>query len=247
MSDPKNEIIDEMLETLWTAREKEVSPCALGSHAKVPLSQENVELLTREDYILSDGSMTMTQAGEERAAKIIRRHRLTDVLLYHVLDMKDHETREKVACVTEHNMLPEMMEGICTLLGHPSHSPDGELIPPGACCLREADSVDSVIMRLSLFKRGERGRVAYIKPKSHSRFERLSSFGLLPGTVITLVMDRPAYIISFENTELALDSAAAEDIFVSRLPSQTVPPDKQEKPAELSLLGRITAWIWKEK
>ncbi len=246
MKQHERELIDEMLETLWTAREQGVSPESLQEHAKVPLLGENIELLREEGLIPPQGEPFLTVEGETQAARIIRRHRLTDVLLFHVLNMKDHEQRERVACITEHSMLPEMMEGICTLLGHPSHSPEGEPIPPGECCLRQAETVERAIVRLSELNRGERGRVAYIKPLSHSRFEKLSSFGVLPGTVVTLLMDRPAFIISFENTELALDSAAVEDIYVTRLSGQDLSSEEPPEPGP-SLWGRLTAWIWREK
>ena len=244
----QKETIDELLEALYTASEQGTPALEqLNQLSKVPFTQAHISLLHEAGFLVStEEPLTMSAAGIERGRAVIRRHRLTDVLLYHVLGMKEHEQRERIACETEHTLLPEMMEGICTLLGHPSHSPDGEPIPPGECCLREAHSVDSAIVKLSRLKPGESGRVAYIKPKSHSRFERLNSFGLIPGTIVTLLMDRPAYIIKFEHTELALDLAAVDDIYVTKV-SAEVPRSRKKREGRRSAWARFRTWVSKGK
>jgi DtxR family Mn-dependent transcriptional regulator len=74
-----------------------------------------------------------------------------------------------------------------------------------------------MIVNLTALQPGERGRITYITPKHHDRLHRLTSFGLIPGTVIELHQKRPAYCIRYEGTEIAINADIAEDIFVSRI------------------------------
>jgi DtxR family Mn-dependent transcriptional regulator len=45
------------------------------------------------------------------------------------------------------------------------------------------------------------------------------SFGLNPGTVVRLHQASPAFCITFEGTELAIDPDVAADVFVARMPN----------------------------
>jgi DtxR family transcriptional regulator, Mn-dependent transcriptional regulator len=231
MKKNKEVVIDEILESVWRALEKgDPSLSAVSEICTIPFEEEILhEMVTSGLLLLKDGKPEFTDSGENRARTIIRRHRLTDVLLYHILGYKDHERREKIACETEHNLLPEMAEGICTLLGHPSFSPEGEPIPPGTCCERESFSVESAVVKLASLKVGERARVAYIKPKNHAKFQKLTSFGLIPGVKLQLVMSNPAYVVGYEHTELALDREAVDDIYVTRFSVANPVEDKKEE------------------
>ncbi len=92
---PLDETIDELIEALWTMAEKEKRlPTDLCEHVKVPFTDENIGMLIEKKYAEHSGeptlqSLVLTEAGESRARQVIRRHRLTDVLLYHILNMKD--------------------------------------------------------------------------------------------------------------------------------------------------------------
>ena len=85
--------------------------------------------------------------------------------------------------------------------------------------LTQLSSVGAAIVNLCDLKPGERGRVAYIRPKDHARLHRLTGFGIVPGVTVTLHQTYPAFCIKFEETELAIDPDVAEDIFVSRIDS----------------------------
>ena len=125
---------------------------------------------------------------------------------------------EKIACQVEHCLLPEVEESICTLLGHPEICPDGKPIPKGRCCDRGLKVVNNTIVSLAELNSGEKGKITYIKPGSHSNLHQLISFGLNPGVVVTMHRKSPAFCIKFENTELAMDEEIVKNIFVWRLP-----------------------------
>ena len=210
--------VEEFLEAIWKADEAgEPTLARVAELCPIEFGHSELELLGKHDLVELDGDrITLTFEGRKEARSVVRRHRLAESLFATVLDL-DAETQEAVACEVEHTLLPELEEGICTLLGHPAVCPDGKPIPPGRCCDSKRTTMSTVIVNLTSLVPGERGRIAYIRPKHHARLHRLTSFGLTPGTVIKLHQTRPAFCIRYEETELALERDVAEDIFVARM------------------------------
>src|SRR3954449_12157146 len=85
---------------------------------------------------IGDGSMIvdLTAKGRQRAADIIRRHRLAERLFTDSLALDSETEIEQQACKFEHILSPEATDKICTFLGHPKTCPHGAPIPPGPCC-----------------------------------------------------------------------------------------------------------------
>jgi len=209
--------LEEILETIWIADEEGDDTLA-GVRQRCPIEVTEGELanMQKRDLVRVDGErVLLTAAGRAEARGVVRRHRLAVTLFGTILDM-EAEKREELACEVEHTLLPEMEEGICTLLGHPTLTPDNKPIPPGGCCEANRTTASTVIVNLTALSPGERGRISYIKPKHHARLHKLTSFGLTPGTVVEVHQRRPAFCIRYEGTELALNQDVAEDIYVAR-------------------------------
>ncbi|MDP9263567.1 MAG: hypothetical protein M3O85_04510 [Acidobacteriota bacterium] len=81
-----------------------------------------------------DSIVGFTERGRQRAADIIRRHRLAERLFMETLHMQDEQEIEQQACKFEHILSSEATEKICSFLGHPKTCPHGSPIPPGDCC-----------------------------------------------------------------------------------------------------------------
>ncbi len=88
----------------------------------------------------------LTARGQERAASIIRRHRLAERLFTDSLAMDSESEIEQQACKFEHILSPEATDKICTFLNHPRTCPHGAPIPLGPCC--NAAGVDKLAERL---------------------------------------------------------------------------------------------------
>jgi putative ABC transport system ATP-binding protein len=90
---------------------------------------------------IGDGSMMveLTPRGRQRAADIIRRHRLAERLFTDSLALDSETEIEQQACKFEHILSPEATDKICAFLGHPRTCPHGALIPPGPCCGKSTD------------------------------------------------------------------------------------------------------------
>src|SRR5579863_10546654 len=87
-------------------------------------------------FSVGDGSVVveLTARGRQKAADIIRRHRLAERLFTDSLALESESEIEQQACKFEHILSPEATEKICTFLGHPRTCPHGAPIPPGRCC-----------------------------------------------------------------------------------------------------------------
>jgi putative ABC transport system ATP-binding protein len=121
------------------------SPHPPQAHSHKPFSNPCHDALKPAGSSIGDGSMVveLTPRGRQRAADIIRRHRLAERLFTDSLAMDSESEIEQQACKFEHILSPEATDKICAFLGHPRTCPHGAPIPPGACCLRRAEIVST--------------------------------------------------------------------------------------------------------
>lgn len=212
------ERFEEVLELIWTMSEKEIySGTEILADPGTDFSEDDLLYLGDKGFIcLEGGQVLFTDRGKRYAESIVRRNRLTEVLLSSVLKMKNGQ-RAEIACRTEHTLLPEVEEAICTLLGHPDTCPNGLKIPRGKCCGRYVSTISNIASTLDELHAGDRGRISFIKPSNHAQLHQLLSFGLSPGVVVRIHRKKPAICITFEGTELALDDEIAKNIYVVKI------------------------------
>lgn len=213
-----NERHDEILEAIWTCAENnKFTLDDVKKKCEIVFTDEDISALKEKGLIVTTADKILfSVSGEEKAKKIMRRHRLAEVLMNSILRLKNAEM-EKVACQVEHYLEPEVEESICTLLGHPEICPDGKPIPKGKCCRKGLRKIDRTVVSLTELEPGEKGKITYIKPGTHSNLHQLISFGLNPGVIVTLHRKSPVFCIKFENTELAMDEGIADNIFVWKI------------------------------
>jgi putative ABC transport system ATP-binding protein len=116
------------------------------AHDHKPFVNPCHDALKPDGVSTGDGSMIVefTARGRQRAADIVRRHRLAERLFTDSLAMDSETEIEQQACKFEHILSPEATDKICTFLGHPRTCPHGAPIPPGPCCGRSGDLSSSV-------------------------------------------------------------------------------------------------------
>lgn len=112
------------------------------THDHKPFVNPCHDALKPTGFSTGDGSLIveLTARGHQRAADIIRRHRLAERLFTDSLAMDSETEIEQQACKFEHILSPEATDKICTFLNHPLTCPHGAAIPPGPCCGRRAES-----------------------------------------------------------------------------------------------------------
>jgi DtxR family Mn-dependent transcriptional regulator len=64
---------------------------------------------------------------------------------------------------------------------------------------------------------GDQAKIVFITPGSHSRLDRLSAMGVVPGSAIRLHQKRPSYVIQIGETMVAVDKEITKEIFVKKL------------------------------
>ena len=115
------------------------------AHHHRPFTNPCHDALKPAGSSIGDGSMVveLTQRGQQRAADVIRRHRLAERLFTDSLAMDSETEIEQQACKFEHILSHEATDKICTFLGHPRTCPHGAPIPPGTCCGLEVENSEN--------------------------------------------------------------------------------------------------------
>ena len=218
MTDQK--VVDEILEFIWTQREK--GKDSIAELLKIDEVKEaqgdtaKLEEMEKDGVVHIKGSSIMlTAKGERLAEAIVRRHRLAERLLSEVLEI-DEGAIEENACSFEHTLSPIVTDSMCTLLGHPPTCPHGLPIPRGECCKKFKVEVSPLVRPLKDMAIGETGRIVFIIPSSHSRLDRLGSLGIVPGSIIRLHQKQPSFVIEIGETTLAIDYGITKEIYVRR-------------------------------
>jgi putative ABC transport system ATP-binding protein len=126
----------------------ETAPHPPVSHNHKPVVNPCHDALKPTGVSVGDGSMVveLTERGRQRAADIIRRHRLAERLFTDSLALESESEIEQQACKFEHILSPEATDKICTFLGHPKTCPHGAPIPPGGCCGKTAEFVGARLL-----------------------------------------------------------------------------------------------------
>jgi DtxR family Mn-dependent transcriptional regulator len=213
---PEIEKEDELFEIIWTLREEGrltleqiVQNCTLAECETI------LKDLSKNGWIDIKGqTVELLAKGEKRARELVRRHRLSLRMFY---DLFALDGAEAEACKFEHILSPEVTDSVCTLLGHPPHSPDGKPIPRGECCAMFRQEMKPLVAPLADLAPGEQAKIVFITPGSHSRLDRLSAMGVVPGSVVKLHQKKPSYVIQLGETMIAVDKDITKEIFVKKV------------------------------
>jgi DtxR family Mn-dependent transcriptional regulator len=209
--------IDELLELIWKLREEGVSDMDhLFEMTQDVEARSILRKMIKDDLFQIEGNrMIFKERGEEKAREIVRRHRLTERLLHEIFEMSEEEVEEE-ACKLEHILSPGVTESVCTFLGHPPTCIHGKPIPRGDCCSKFKKEMKPLVIPLEELGLGEEGRIVFIAPKSHQRLDRLSTLGIVPGSVLRMHQKNPSYVLQMGETTLALDRDIVRNIYVKR-------------------------------
>lgn len=197
---------DECLERLWHRRElgEAAGADAMGDGCLRTLSAEGLM------EVGPDGQVRFSPEGERRARQLVRSHRLAERLVQDVLG----QPAESSACEFEHLLGTEVVDAICTLLGHPRECPHGYPIPPGDCCERSVRVAPRLVKPLAEMAIGSSARIAWVYARSDAELHALDGLQLRPGALVTLHQRRPSFVVECEGAHLALDDALAQAVNV---------------------------------
>jgi len=209
--------IEEVLERLWTLREQGVClPRDLAGEAFDFDPRAAIAEAQRRNWVTvrADG-LALAAAGEQRAAGVMRRHRLAERLLFDIIHV-DPVTMELGACELEHTHIlsEEATDRVCAFLGHPPTCPHDRPIPRGRCCEKLTQAVRPLVTPLSEGSIGGDYRIVFIASHAHRRLDRLGGLGVVPGACLHLHQRLPTFVLRVGETDIAIEPEVAADIFV---------------------------------
>jgi DtxR family Mn-dependent transcriptional regulator len=211
--------LDHLVAELWTL---DTGGAATVDEVKSGTRVEDLDgaidrLVDRGLARIDGRSIVLSGQGRTMAERLVRRHRLAEMLFTSVLDVADDSTVNRTACVMEHVLSASVTDSVCSFLGHPKFCPHGKPIPAGACCRSFSNAVEPLVQPLDQLAVGRSGKIVYIVPRDPARLVRLSDLGLVPGVIVKLQQHRPAMVIGVGETTLAIDSEIATEIYVKKV------------------------------
>src|SRR3990167_323324 len=204
------------LERLWCLKEieKNTQRSLIGTH-DCQVREKFFEGFQQKGLVaVKEDRVDFTDKGFPYARDVIRRRRLTEVLLHNVLELNLNVV-ETSACKIEHLINEEVTDSICTFLGHPVQCPHGGPIPRGTCCGERDENIEPLIKPLNKIPLGKKTRVVFIASDEGGVLRRLTSLGVYPGAVVNIRQHQPTAVLRVGETDIALDPALVGRIYCS--------------------------------
>jgi DtxR family Mn-dependent transcriptional regulator len=186
--------VEEYLETIYNmSAENEVvigARLAEKFHVSAPTVTEMLKRLVRDGYVEMDNKrqVMLTEAGNQAAEAVLRRHRLTERFLVDMLGMQWHQVHEE-ACRLEHFISGAVEARVIASLNNPTTCPHGNPIP-GSVANARTYLKDRGAVRLSALAIGEKGTILCISEvveDEEALILYLHEKGLTPGTQLTVL------------------------------------------------------------
>jgi DtxR family Mn-dependent transcriptional regulator len=157
--------------------------------------------------------VTLTEDGDQRAHRIIRRHRLWECFLADHLGLAWQVVHD-FACEMEHATPREVVEGLAEFLNQPETCPHGNPIPgPGG------DMPEITDVPLNEWKEGDKGAITRLHPESLLLLDYAASQNIKPGQTIVcegMAPFRGPIMMKIGGESQALGREVAAHIFGNR-------------------------------
>ena len=126
-----DEHVEMYLKAMWLIKENKesikVSTVANLLRIRQPSVVQMMRRIDKMGYVkYKKFDIKLTDKGEKIGASIVRKSRLLEVLMVNHLKIKPDE---KIVCGMEHHMNEEFTDSLFAILGNPTISPNGKIIP----------------------------------------------------------------------------------------------------------------------
>ena len=183
--------VEDALRTIFvrSGRSEPVSTSALAAHLGITAPTVSTMLKRLSDHGLvertDDHRALLTPHGRKHAEEVVRRHRLLETFLVTALDLSWDEVHDE-ADVLEHAVSGRLIDRIDEVLGHPTHDPHGDPIPPPA-----GGHDEDWGARLDSMAPGTRFRVERVYDRDSDALRYLADLGVRPGVTIEVLEHSP--------------------------------------------------------
>jgi DtxR family Mn-dependent transcriptional regulator len=194
-----------------------------------PSVTEMLKRLVRDGYVEMDHKrrVTLTEAGNQAAEAVLRRHRLTERFLVDMLGMQWHEVHEE-ACRLEHFISGAVEARVIANLNNPLTCPHGNPIPGSVPNARNYLK-DHHAVRLSTVPEGVQTTILCISEvveDEEALIRYLHDKGLTPGTQLTVIAltrdngseqndSSNSVTLRLEDREVSISQAVASKLWVT--------------------------------
>jgi DtxR family Mn-dependent transcriptional regulator len=127
----------------------------------------------------------LTELGQTEALREIRRHRILEVFLVHIMEFTWDEAHEHADDLGQ-GLNNKLSERMFEMTGRPTRCPHGEPIPDAEGNLPELN--DICIVNLSV---GHKGEVSRVRTHEPEKLRYFASLGLIPGAALEIVARAP--------------------------------------------------------
>ncbi len=184
---------------------------ALGISA--PSASQMVARLQQAGLVARDaaGGVLLTPDGLAAAARLVRRHRLSERFLSDYLDLPWDQVHDE-ACKFEHVLSAEVEERLAAQLGNPRTCPHGHVIPD-----EDGTVPETAVRRLTELPPGQSALISCIADERPDLLRYLASLGLLPETTVLVEGQAPfggPLLVRVGETQYALGREVSDTIFV---------------------------------
>ena len=191
-------------------------------HQSGPTVSQTVARMERDALVRVEGDrhVELTELGRHRAVAVMRKHRLAELLLVNVIGL-EYEIAHIEACRWEHVMSDEVERKVYQLLGRPSVSPYGNVIPGLSDLDNAAPPVGPSEPAVPLVLAATEApllvrRISEELQKHPELLRRLYDAGVSPGSQVTLTRDDDELVISGVTGTVRLPHSMTSLVFVTR-------------------------------
>lgn len=160
-------------------------------------------LVTHRPY----GPVSLTAAGQRRAAGVIRRHRLIETWLVREFAYAWDEVHDE-AEVLEHALSDRLLEGIDERLGRPRFDPHGDAIPDAEGAVHREPFI-----LLAEAPVGHAGRVLRVSDRDPELLRALVDRGIDVGHELEVVTEG---VVRADGVEMSLPAGADGSVWLTR-------------------------------
>ncbi len=179
-----------------------------------PTVSQTVARMERDGLVVVSGDrhLELTEAGRQKATRVMRKHRIAERLLIDVIGL-DWEHVHEEACRWEHVMSDRVEKRILELLGHPTESPYGNPIP-GLAELGEEHEAEGPFLSgvATLVDAAVVGTTQVVVRRLGEPLQtdiellgQLSSSGVRPGGTVSVRRVAGGVVVSAPGSEVELD------------------------------------------
>ncbi len=215
----ENHINEKALGYIWTLENEgaDIEKKAIKENFGIETANELFEDMRRANIVdINDQKVALTALGTKQAELIIRRHRIAERLFFDVLDFNSDEF-ESNTCAFDRFIADDLVTGICTLLGHPTTCPHGNLIPQTDCCAKAEKELKSLMYPLSKLRMGDLCKVVHVNATFNDQANIIVNSDVLPGANLRVHQTSPAITIQIGDAYIAIDKNTADQIYVHSL------------------------------